>query len=216
MTTKRRYRSRLRSEAAEATRDGVLSAARSLFARRGIDKVTISEIAQKAGVSSPTIYALFKSKDGLLQAIMRASLFGAQFQSAQSMMAGVEDAVQLVALTAKIARAIYESESAELGIMRGVSAFSPALRKIEAEFEKIRYDMQGERLKRLFAQSKQKRDLDLDTARRIMWMYTSRDVYRMLVVEGGWSGNRYETWLAATLVSALVATDERGGHPLSC
>ena len=46
--------------------------------------------------------------------------------------------------------------------------------------------------------------LALDEARRILWMYTSRDVYRMLVQEGGWTPARYEAWLSETLVAALV------------
>jgi AcrR family transcriptional regulator len=70
MTGKRQYRSTQRTEAAQATRDRVLATARELFAERGIDKITIDEIARSAGVSAPTIYAQFKSKDGLLQAIM--------------------------------------------------------------------------------------------------------------------------------------------------
>ncbi len=36
-------------------------------------------------------------------------------------------------------------------------------------------------------------------------MYTSRDVYRMLVTEGGWTPSAYESWLADTLRQALVA-----------
>ena len=36
-------------------------------------------------------------------------------------------------------------------------------------------------------------------------MYTSRDVYRMLVQEGGWAPDRYQQWLSGTLVEALVA-----------
>jgi hypothetical protein len=79
------------------------------------------------------------------------------------------------------------------------------LRRIEAEFEAMRYEMQAERLVLLFAQQKQKLGLDLDTARRVMWMYTSRDVFRMLVTDGGWSSERYETWLADALLQALVA-----------
>ena len=35
-------------------------------------------------------------------------------------------------------------------------------------------------------------------------MYTGRDVYRLLVQEGGWSADEYEEWLTETLVGALV------------
>ncbi|MEQ1613246.1 MAG: TetR/AcrR family transcriptional regulator, partial [Hyphomicrobiaceae bacterium] len=94
--------------------------------------------------------------------------------------------------------------SQELGLIRGTSAFSPALRKIEAEFEGIRYQMQEERIRALFAQARARCGLDPEQARRILWMYTSRDVYRMLVQDGGWSAQRYQEWLSRTLVEALV------------
>jgi hypothetical protein len=41
-------------------------------------------------------------------------------------------------------------------------------------------------------------------ARDLLWTFTSRDMYRLLVVDRGWSSGRYERWLAATLVSMLV------------
>jgi hypothetical protein len=89
-----------------------------------------------------------------------------------------------------VARAIYESESAELGGLRGVSAFSPALRQLEEELEAMRYDVQRDRIEALAASARMKPGLAMEDARRIMWMYTSREVYRMLVEVGGWSGDK--------------------------
>ena len=203
-TPKRRYDSGQRDQAAEITRGRVLNAARILFIRRGIDHVTIAQIAEKAKVAVSTIYAQYKSKEGILRALMTGTLFGQRFKAAQAQLAGISDPVQLIALSANVARAIYESESAELGLMRGSSAFSPALRKLEQEFEKIRFDMQEERVKLLFAHSKSKLGLDYVSARHILWMYTSRDIYRMLVQESGWPPDQYQSWLSATLVTTLV------------
>lgn len=204
MSKTRTYTSKRREQTALATRKRVLDAAKLMFARHGIDRVTIAEIGDKAGVAASTVYALFKSKDGILQAIMREALFGDRFRAAQAIMDGMTDAKQLIALTANVARAIYESESQELGLIRGASAFSPALRKIEAEFEGIRYQMQEERIRALFSQGNARRGLNAEQARRLLWMYTSRDVYRMLVQDGGWSAQRYQEWLARTLVEALM------------
>lgn len=206
---KRKYESDQRGQSAEATKTRVLNAARSLFILHGIDKVTIAQIAEKAKVAGSTIYALYKSKEGLLRALMRAALFGPRFQAAQAQLAGISDPVRLIALSANVARAIYESESAELGLMRGTSAFSPALRKLEEEFEKIRFDMQEERMKALFAGKKAKSGLDYATARRLLWMYTSRDIYRMLVHESGWTPDQYQAWLSDTLVATLVNSKTR-------
>jgi hypothetical protein len=159
-----------------------------------------------------TVYALYQSKEGILRGLMSAALFGQRFLAATTELEGVTDPVRLMALTAHVARAIYEGESSELGLMRGASAFSPAVRKLEQEFEKIRFEMQKERVRLLFAQSKEAKGLGFDEARRILWMYTSRDVYRMLVHESGWTPDRYQEWLSDTLVNALVSA----GQPKGC
>jgi AcrR family transcriptional regulator len=206
----RRYASERRAQSAEGTRKSILDAATFLFGRNGIDKVTIADIGERAGVAASTVYAAYKSKDGLLRALMQRSLFGPSFQAAQKLLADVSDPVQLIALTPQVARAIYASESSDLGLLRSASGFSPALRKMEQEFERVRYDMQEERLRRLFEAGKAKSGLTIEDARRILWMYTSRDVYRMLVQEGGWTPDRYQKWLSETLLDALIAKPRRG------
>ena len=202
-SAKRQYVSKVRSRRADATRARVLDAAKKLFMRHGIDGTTIAEIARKAGVAVPTVYALYKSKEGILRALMQTALFGPRFQNARAKLDGVTDPVKLIALSAEVARAIYESESAELGLIRGSSAFSPALRKLEQEFEAIRFEMQRERVRLLFAHGHH-RELTLEEARRILWMFTSRDLYRMLVHAGGWTPNQYQHWLSDAILSALV------------
>jgi AcrR family transcriptional regulator len=201
---KRRYASQVRADSAEDTRKRILDAARSLFGRRGIDRVTISDIGAKAGVAGSTVYATFKSKTGIIRALMEQALFGGPFQSAQEHLAGVTDPVQLIERTPRVARAVYESESRELGLLRNASGFSPELRKVEEEFERIRYDMQERRLRLLFDSGRARRRLSFDEARRVLWMLTSREVYRKLVDEGGWTPKRYEQWLSQALLEALV------------
>lgn len=178
---------------------------------QGIDKVKIAEIGEKAGVATSTVYAVFKSKEGILRALMEQSLFGDAYKSAQLLLEGVTDPVRLIELTAHVARAIYESESRDLGLLKHASGFSLELRKIEQEFETTRYDMQEKRLALLFRAGKSRSGLSPEDARRILWMYTSRDIYRMLVSESGWSPDRYQDWLSDTLLQALV--DPSAGDP---
>ena len=201
---KRRYSSDRRSLEAEATRSRILVSAKSLLLSKGIDKVTIAEIAGAAKVAESTVYAAFRSKEGILRALMEQSMFGGQYQAAQALLAGIDDPVQLVARTARVARAIYESEQEDLGLLREMSGFSPLLSDVERQFEQMRYELQKDRIERLFSDRQERRGLGLDEARRIMWALTSRDLYRMMVVEGGWAPQRYEDWLAQTLVASLV------------
>lgn len=203
--SRRTYQSKHRTEAAAVTRERVLASAKTLFTRRGIDAVTIAELAEKARVSASTVYALFKSKEGVLLALMEKAMFGDAYRLAVKRLQGVADPVEQIAITSSISRAVYDGESADLGLMRGASAFSPALRKMEQTFEDMRYALQEERLKKLYAAGRAKKGLAFEEARRLMWMYTSRDIHRMLVQEGGWTPDRYEAWLSQTLIDALVA-----------
>jgi AcrR family transcriptional regulator len=206
---KRRYVAPRRAESAEDTRSHILAAATALFGRKGIDKVTIAEIGSRAGVATSTVYAIYKSKDGLLRALMKRSLLGREFQAAQAVLQGVTDPVRLIELTSQVSRAIYQAESSELGLVRHASGFSPALRRIEKDFERLRLSLQAERVRLLFAAGKAREGLTLEEARRILWMYTSRDIYRMLVHEGGWTADRYQQWLSQRLVESLIAPTAR-------
>jgi hypothetical protein len=46
--------------------------------------------------------------------------------------------------------------------------------------------------------------LDQKKAHDIMWAFTGRDLYRMLVIERGWSSQEYEAWLANLLAQTLL------------
>jgi hypothetical protein len=52
-------------------------------------------------------------------------------------------------------------------------------------------------------------ELDHRTARDILWMLTGRDVYRMLVLERGWTSQKYQDWLADILVHSLLTSQGR-------
>ena len=188
-----------------ATRDRILDAAKSLFSARGIEDVRMSEIAAAARVAEPTIYATFASREGILRALMQATLFGPHYHAALARLRGETDPERLIALTPGVSRAIYEGETRELGLLRDIAAYSPTLRAIEREFDDLRYVNQEKRIRDLFAAGRARPGLTVAKARRILWMYTSRDVYRMLVIEGGWSPASYERWLGETLRATLLA-----------
>lgn len=201
---KRSYRSSTRTEAAERTRTRILEAGKFLFSRKGIDATTIAQIAARAGVSEPTVYATVKSKAGLLDALMRDAIFGPRFKLAQRKLEGVKDPVQRIAVSAHVARAIYEGESAELSTLMKASAFSPDLRKTQQSFETLRREMQRERIDALFAARRARKGLDRESAAALLWMFTSREVWHKLVHESGWTPDAYQDWLERTLVETLT------------
>jgi AcrR family transcriptional regulator len=206
MSTERRaYRSPSRAAAADRTRARILAAARALFAERGIEATTLAAIAAAAGVSEATVYKAMGSKVGLLRELMRAALFGPATRAALDLVAGETDPVRAIARTAAVARAVYEAEAREVGDVRAIAARSPLLREIEAEFEALRLEMQAARVDALFAAGLARGDLSRAEAGRVLWLYTSREVWWKLTAEAGWTGDQYQAWLARTLVEALVA-----------
>lgn len=205
--TRRRYDARLRSERASGTRRRILDVAKKLFTARGVEKVTIADIASSAGVSAPTLYALFRSKTGILRAVVERSFFGARYAEIAKQAENARDPKEILRITASISRVILDTEREEIGLMRGVSALSPELRAIETELEAVRFKLQEARAKLLVKSVPLARQLGLARVRDVLWMYTGRDVYRMLVLDRGWSSDEYESWLADTLINVLVGRD---------
>ena len=64
----RPYRSRLREEQATSTRGRILDATMRVMAR-GIASLSIPHVAREAGVSTPTVYRYFGTKQDLLDAL---------------------------------------------------------------------------------------------------------------------------------------------------
>jgi AcrR family transcriptional regulator len=76
MAPARPYRSALRAAQARATRGRVLQAATVLFARLGYGRATMRAVASQAGVSVPTVEALFGTKARLLKAAIDVAIAG--------------------------------------------------------------------------------------------------------------------------------------------
>src|SRR5512138_2203745 len=66
----RSYDSSGRRRRAQEGRERVLEAARRLFAEAGYAETTLEAIATQAGIALPTLYAAFRSKQGLLAALL--------------------------------------------------------------------------------------------------------------------------------------------------
>jgi AcrR family transcriptional regulator len=205
--TKRAYDSSARQAAAQHTQHRLLDVARQAFLRSGIDAVTIAEIAEQAGVSVSGVYALFESKAGILRALMTRAIFNTDYERISARLRGVTDPRQALRLTAAVARSIYEGEERELALLRGAASFSSGLKQLESEFEERRYQLQSARIDLLFQRNAQRPGLSFEHARDLMWMFTSRDCYRMLVIEKQWAPEEYEQWLADLLLREL-AVDE--------
>ena len=53
-----------------SNRDKILNCSLNLFCRKGYESVAVSQICKEAGITKPTLYHYFKSKYGLLEALL--------------------------------------------------------------------------------------------------------------------------------------------------
>ncbi len=166
--------------------------------------MTIEAIAQRAEVSAQSVYAIFKSKTGILIELLNQATFGADYEDAVRKALSASDPETRLRLAAPIARQIHDAQSATFDLLRGAGVVAPELAKLEQQRERLRYERQQRMIISLRDAGRLRPGLDHGTARDIFWMLTGRDVYRMLVCERGWSSQKYQDWLADTLVRSLL------------
>lgn len=201
---KRAYHSASREAQAAQTRSQILEAAKKLFQSEGFDRVTINKLGKAAEVSMPTIYALFKSKRGVLQSLIDEALPPSQFEALVKESMEEKSPIKRLNITAKLARSIYDSERELMDILRGASVVAPEFKKLEQEREKRRYDRQGEYVKKMMEDNLLAQGLTIQKARDILWALTGRDMYRMFVIERKWTSDEYEKWLTQLLIRSLL------------
>ncbi|WP_354701736.1 hypothetical protein DSM112329_02064 [Paraconexibacter sp. AEG42_29] len=83
------------------TRVKLLDAARTVFARQGIDATRINEVTEEAGVGFGSFYNHFESKDAIVAAVMEevARAIGAAIDAAT---ADVDDPAEVVAIAHRV------------------------------------------------------------------------------------------------------------------
>src|ERR1700737_1134050 len=201
---KRPYKPPVRQRQAVDTRRRIVEATRQLLQSEGYAGMTIEAVAQRAEVSAQSVYAIFKSKTGILTELLDQSTFGPDYDDAVRQAMSASDPETRLRLAAPIARQIHDAQSAAFDLLRGAGVVAPELAKLEQQRECLRYERQERMIISLRDAGRLRPELDHATARDIFWMLTGRDVYRMMVRERGWSSQKYQGWLADTLVQSLL------------
>jgi hypothetical protein len=137
--------------------------------------------------------------------MLDAARFGENYQQAVREAMAEKRPLERLKYAPRVARRIYESESSVWDLLRGAGAVAPALARHDEERECTRYEMQQHLIEGLAAGKKLRPGLSVSQARDILWALTSRDLYRMLVRERGWTPQEYEDWLIKMVLESLTA-----------
>jgi TetR/AcrR family transcriptional regulator, regulator of autoinduction and epiphytic fitness len=207
---KRRYDATRRRAQAEETRRAVEAAARRLFIERGYGGTTMDAIAQEAGTSVETVYAAFRSKRAILTRVMDIAVAGDEAPVALLDRAGpvavreAGDQHEQIGLFAHGIREIMTRAGPIFEVIHSAAPLEPEIAALLSEYlEKRRVGMRFF-VEAVASNGPLREGLPPEEAVDVVWTLTSAEVHRLLTGERGWSGKRYERWLAGTLERLLL------------
>jgi AcrR family transcriptional regulator len=204
------YNSPLREEQARRTRERILAAARETFREQGYGATTLADVAAAAGVAEPTVRAIFRTKANLVEHLLRLAVRGEdsdtqlQDRDAFRELLAAADANTLLDLHADLATAVHGRSWDVLEIARGAASSDPAIAEIYEQRPLARRKNQRAVAKRLAELGALPRGTGVDAAADLLWLYTSHEIYRMLVIERRWSPDRYRAWLRDAVAGILT------------
>jgi AcrR family transcriptional regulator len=208
---RRRYESPRRAAQAAQTRRDIVAAAGPLFRERGYG-VPLTEIASEAGVVVETVYRIFGTKAGLFRAVVEALLAGGTSRAETPIeerpfvraIHAETDPRRQVAIYVGTQPGVHRRAGPLLRALRDARGSDPELGRLWDEMEARRLDGQGRFVRMLADRGVLRPGLAVDAATDVTWTLCSLAVYDLLVLERGWSDDRYQAWLTDALVCELV------------
>jgi AcrR family transcriptional regulator len=193
------------------TRAAVIEAARALFLDHGYAATTIEAISRASNTPQATIYRLFASKLGILRSVLDASIAGDDEEVAmldrppvRELLADPDPHEQLhrfgtllrevMARTAPVHRLLDEAARSDDD---AATLLADIARQRQAGQRGI-----ARSLARAGALRAGLRERD---AADLIHALASPELYGLLVLDRGWSAERYETWVTETLTQQLLA-----------
>jgi AcrR family transcriptional regulator len=193
------------------TQAAVIEAARNLFEERGYAATTIEAISDLSDTPQATVYRLFASKLGILKAVLDVSIAGDDEAVAmldrpqvQAMLTDPDPREQVTGFAALV-RGLMGRAAPMHRLLADAARSDPDAAALLEDIARQRHEGQR-RLARSLARSGALRPaLRERDAADIIHALASPEVYGLLVLDRGWSGTRYESWLTAILSDQLLA-----------
>jgi len=217
-TVKRHYDSSRRQEQSAETRRRIIAAARELFIRRGYGQATIAQIAETAGLAVETVYATFRNKAALLRQVWFVDFRGDEDEAPlfdraemQSILAEPDLPERIRKLAAFVTRTNVRMAPLVDALIGAAASEADAV-KMLAEWSERRIDVATKSARA--AAGTGQLAIPEDDCRDILYATMDGALWRRLVVERGWSDQRYAEWLAALWASQFVSrtTSRRRGR----
>lgn len=191
-------------------RRAVIDAARALFVDGGYATTTVAAISRRADVPEPTVYRLFSSKVGILKVLLDVSIAGDDEPVAvaeRPAVASLMDQSDPRAVLAGFAAITTEINRRTNDIYTVLAFAADADAEAAALLDGIRQQRgrgQANLVHALSGRGSLRTGLTADAAADIVHALMSPEVYRLLVVDRGWTPARYQQWATELLTGQLL------------
>ncbi|HEY2743688.1 MAG TPA: helix-turn-helix domain-containing protein [Polyangia bacterium] len=187
------------------TRAAILDAARRLLEERGYYGIGLDAIGRAAGVSRQAVYLHFRSKAGLLLALVEHVDQQHDLDASRAPIAAARDApamldalvAHMVSYTPRIHRIATVLDSARRTDSAAEAAWQNRMASRRAGQRRI--------VARLAEEGRLAEGWSIDAATDFVWALTSIRVWEDLVLARGWPKRRYVQHLRRVLRASLVA-----------
>jgi AcrR family transcriptional regulator len=208
---KRPYRSDLRRDQAQLTRERILNASEELFLSDGFGATTVTAIAKRAGVATDTVYATFGSKRGILKTLMDVRVVGddepvALLDRVGPASAKAEsDQNRRVEMVASNIAAIHERTRRIDDLMLSAAGDDHEIATLREDIQQ-RQRLEGMRKAVSVIQGPDalRPGLTRDQAVDVLWAIAGPDMHRLLRKNRQWEPDQYREWLTDSIHRLLL------------
>jgi AcrR family transcriptional regulator len=210
---KRSYDSSGRRADSAATRLRILAAARESMVNDGYRSTTVAAIARKAEVNADTVYELVGRKPVILREVIETAISGkdeavpAEDRDYVVAMRAEPDPRRKLALYAAAIRSIHARLAPLVLALRDAATSEPEASEVWQQISDRRAANMRNLARNLRDAGGLRGDLTISDAADVLWATNSPDLYALLVLDRGWSGARYERWLADAWCRLLLPTE---------
>jgi AcrR family transcriptional regulator len=209
-TVKQKLESRTsRRDRARATRLRITKAAYTLFCERGYAGTTMADIAGAAGVAVQTVYFTFHTKSELLSKAYDFAVLGEgdplppEQQPWYAAMTAEPNIVPALRHAVEGIGAILARATPLDTVVRASGASDPETAAVRARHEGWRAAGYRVMLDTLSSKADFRAGVSPEQATQLLLLYLGMDVYRVLVIDFGWTHKAWVDWTVATVAEQV-------------
>ncbi|MCU1585613.1 MAG: putative transcriptional regulator, TetR family protein [Microbacteriaceae bacterium] len=205
---RRPYNSGSRQASALRNRDAILDAAERRFLEWGFAGATVAAIATEAGVSVETIYKAFGGKPGIVRAIYERGLGGsgttAAYARSDAMRLHETDPISLMSKWGELTAEVAARVNPILLLVRSGASTDANMAALLEQSNADRLERMRHNARFLDARGFLRAEVSFEEAVDVMWLHSSPDLYDLLVLQRGWSSERFGRYVGDSMAAALV------------